>query len=130
MVRSGIPRHVKRDREASMHYSNFAARIFSPALIVSALSALHAQPARTIIDQAAEALGGSERVRAVKNITLVGYGQYAYPFGGGNITAPPDAPQKYIAANDLRRVYDLEHGRFQQLERPQYAVSVFGSIRP
>src|SRR5262252_10213527 len=117
MVRSGIPRHVKRDREASMHYGNFAARIVSPALLISALSAIHAQPVRTIIDQAAEALGGSERVRAVKNITLIGYGQYAYQFGGGNITGSPDAPQKYIAANDLRRVYDLEHGRFQQLER-------------
>src|SRR5215472_15867732 len=58
-----------------------------------------------------------ERVRSVKNLTLVGYGQYAYQFGGGNITGSPDAPQKYIAANDLRRVYDLEHGRFQQLER-------------
>jgi glyoxylase-like metal-dependent hydrolase (beta-lactamase superfamily II) len=79
----------------------------------------HAQspPARTVIDQAAEALGGAARVRSVKNITLVGYGQYAYMFGGGRITGSPDAPQKYQAANDLRRVYDLEHGRFQQLER-------------
>ena len=58
-----------------------------------------------------------DRVRAVKNLTLVGYGQYAYMFGGGRITGSPDAPEKYQAANDLRRVYDLEHGRFQQLER-------------
>jgi len=78
-----------------------------------------AQPpaARTVIDQAAEALGGVARLRATKNITLAGYGQYAYMFGGGRIAAAPDAPQKYQAANDLRRVYDLEQGRFQQLER-------------
>jgi len=73
--------------------------------------------ARTVVDQAAEALGGAARVESVKNITLVGYGQYAYMFGGGGISGSPDAPQKYQAANDLRRVYDLEHGRFQQLER-------------
>src|SRR5499427_6760926 len=100
-----------------MHHEHFAARTARAFLMVSVLSLLEAQPSRTVINQAAEALGGSERVRAVKNITLIGYGQYAYQFGGGNITGSPDAPQKYIAANDLRRVYDLEHGRFQQLER-------------
>ena len=73
--------------------------------------------ARMVVDEAAKALGGVDRVRSVKNITLVGYGQYAYMFGGGRITGSPDAPEKYQAANDLRRVYDLEHGRFQQLER-------------
>ena len=46
-----------------------------------------------------------------------GYGQYAYQFGGGRITGEPDAPDKYIAANELQRVYDLEHDRFQLLER-------------
>ena len=71
----------------------------------------------SVIKQAAEALGGIDRVRSAKNITLVGYGQYAYMFGGGRISASPDAPEKYQAANDLRRVYDLENGRFQQLER-------------
>ena len=74
-------------------------------------------PARAVVTQAAEALGGTARVRSVRNITLAGFGQYAYMFGGGRITGAPDAPEKYIAANDLRRVYDLEHGRFQQLER-------------
>ena len=81
------------------------------------LHAQQTQSARGVINQAAEALGGTERVRSAKNITLVGYGQYAYMFGGGRVTGSPDAPEKYQAANDLRRVYDLEHGRFQQLER-------------
>jgi glyoxylase-like metal-dependent hydrolase (beta-lactamase superfamily II) len=73
--------------------------------------------ARAVIDQAATALGGAARIRTVNTISMAGYGQYAYMFGGGRITGAPDAPEKYIAANDLRRVYDLEHGRFQQLER-------------
>src|SRR5438067_2953901 len=76
-----------------------------------------AQNAQTVITEAADALGGADRVRALKNTSLYGYGQYAYMFGGGRISASADAPEKYQAANDLRRVYDLEHGRFQQLER-------------
>ena len=75
------------------------------------------QSAAAFVKQGAEALGGMDRVRSTKNITLVGYGQYAYMFGGGRITASPNAPEKYQAANDLRRIYDVENGRFQQLER-------------
>ena len=72
---------------------------------------------RQAIDAAAAALGGADRIGALRNFTLIGYGQYAYQNGGGNITALPDAPLKLIAANDYRRVYDLEHGRTRHLER-------------
>ena len=111
-----------------MHYENLAAGILAASLLVCG-SPVQAQNARAIINQATEALGGAGRVNSVKNITLVGYGRYAYQFGGGNITGSPDAPQKYIASNDLRRVYDLEHGRFQQLERRNMLfpfLAVFG----
>src|SRR5204862_5800936 len=64
-----------------------------------------------------KALGGADKIRAVRNITLHGYGQYAYQMGGGRITGSPDAPEKYMAANDLTRVYDLANGRFQMRER-------------
>src|SRR5215510_9257052 len=37
--------------------------------------------------------------------------------GGGRISGAPEAPEKYMAANDLTRVYDLEHARFQIRER-------------
>src|SRR5688572_8572052 len=73
--------------------------------------------AKDAIDAAAAALGGADRILALRNITLIGYAQYAYQNGGGNITALPGAPQKFIAANDYRRVYDLEHGRMRHLER-------------
>jgi glyoxylase-like metal-dependent hydrolase (beta-lactamase superfamily II) len=78
-----------------------------------------AQPAsaRSIAEAAAKALGGVEKLRAVRNITLHGYAQYAYQMGGGRISGSPDAPEKYMAANELTRVYDLEHGRFQMRER-------------
>jgi hypothetical protein len=69
------------------------------------------------IDATAAALGGADRILALRNVTLIGYAQYAYQNGGGNITALPGAPQKFIAANDYRRIYDLEHGRMRHLER-------------
>jgi glyoxylase-like metal-dependent hydrolase (beta-lactamase superfamily II) len=98
-------------------------RLLSIAAIVAAIGAgqpvagQNADAVRTLVERAAMALGGLERIRAIKNITLNGYGQYAYQFGGGRITGAPDAPEKYMAANEMRRVYDLEHNRFQLAER-------------
>jgi len=73
--------------------------------------------ARDAIDAAAAALGGGDKLRRLRNLTLIGYAQYAYQNGGGNISPLPGAPQKYIAANDYRRVYDLEHGWMLHQER-------------
>jgi len=91
------------------------------AVLTAAIAAQsgHAQTAsaRTVVEGAAKMLGGLERIRAVRNITLHGYGQYAYQMGGGRISGAPDAPEKYMAANDLTRVYDVENGRFQIRER-------------
>jgi len=73
--------------------------------------------ARDAIDATAVALGGADRLRRLRNLTLIGYAQYAYQNGGGNISPLPGAPQKFIAANDYRRVYDVEHGRMLHQER-------------
>jgi glyoxylase-like metal-dependent hydrolase (beta-lactamase superfamily II) len=80
-------------------------------------STVPGQTAVQAIDAAAAALGGATRIRALRNLTLIGYAQYAYQNGGGNISPLPGAPQKFIAANDYRRVYDLEHGRMYHQER-------------
>jgi glyoxylase-like metal-dependent hydrolase (beta-lactamase superfamily II) len=87
------------------------------AATASERSRAQAPSARTVVERAAATLGGVDRIRAVRNVTLHGYGQYAYQMGGGRISAVPDAPEKYMAANDLTRVYDLENGRFQIQER-------------
>lgn len=72
------------------------------------------------IRESAAALGGVERIQSIENVTLIGYGQWAYQYGGGNITGDPNAPQKWGAANDLRRVWDFENDRFQIFERRNY----------
>jgi hypothetical protein len=64
-----------------------------------------------VINRAAEALGGKERILSLKSLTIYGYGQQAYQNGGGNITASPEAPQKWVNVNGLERTIDFEHGR-------------------
>ncbi len=83
----------------------------------SAARASRPAAAVAVVDAAAEALGGANRIRAVRNITAHGYGTYAYHFGGSSITGAVQVPTKQIAANELRRVYDLENDRFQLIER-------------
>jgi glyoxylase-like metal-dependent hydrolase (beta-lactamase superfamily II) len=73
--------------------------------------------AREAIDAAAAALGGAQRLQELRNVTLIGYAQYAYQNGGGNISPLPGAPQKLIAANDYRRIYDLQNRRMLHQER-------------
>jgi glyoxylase-like metal-dependent hydrolase (beta-lactamase superfamily II) len=74
-------------------------------------------PARSLVERTVQAMGGTEKLNAIRNITANGYAQYAYMWGGGRIDGAVEAPEKYVAANDLRRVYDLEHDRFQMQER-------------
>jgi len=47
-----------------------------------------------LVNCAAAALGGKNRLMAVKTLQIVGYGELAYFNGGGNITGHSDAPQK------------------------------------
>src|SRR5688500_1992349 len=68
-------------------------------------------PEMRAVNQMAEALGGRERVLAVKTLRIVGYGELAYQNGGGNITGHPDAPQKWRSVVDYERAIDLEQGR-------------------
>ena len=72
---------------------------------------------RALIVRAAEALGGRDRILALKTLTIEGYGQLAYQNGGGNITSSIDAPQKWIDINDYVRVTDLEHMRTRVRQR-------------
>jgi hypothetical protein len=95
-------------------------------VLTPAIARAQSLSARQIVERAAQALGGADRIRTLKNITLNGYGQYAYMFGGGNITASVDAPMKFQAANDLRRIVDFEHERFAALERRYYQFPFAG----
>ena len=70
-----------------------------------------------LVTRSAEALGGRDRVMAIKTLQIVGWGELAYFQGGGNITGDPSAPQKWQKVLDYRRTIDLEHWRTRVQQR-------------
>ena len=74
-------------------------------------------PELGLVARAATALGGRERVMALKTLQIVGYGELAYMNGGGNISADPAAPQKWQKVLEYTRTIDLEHGRTRVQQR-------------
>src|SRR5918994_5730482 len=74
-------------------------------------------PARQVVTRAADALGGRDRVLALKTLQIIGYGELAYFNGGGNITGAPDAPQKWQKVLEFTRTTDLEHWRTRVQQR-------------
>jgi hypothetical protein len=101
--------------------------------VVFALAAtLYAQsPEARLVDQAATALGGKDKLLSLKSLTIYGYGQLAYQDGGGNITSSPDAPQKWVNIRDSKRSIDLSSPDIQnarmRLEQRQYQDFVFAT---
>src|SRR6187200_1190752 len=70
-----------------------------------------------LVTRAADALGGRDRVMAVKTLQIIGYGELAYFNGGGNIIGDPAAPQKWQKVLEYTRTIDLEHARTRVEQR-------------
>jgi hypothetical protein len=87
--------------------------------------------AADVIARAATALGGRERLLAIKTLTIEGYGQLAYQNGGGNITASPDAPQKWINIQEYSRVIQLEplRTRVRQRQANDFVFAAAANMR-
>src|SRR5436190_4938388 len=91
--------------------------ILTFALASALLAGAQQRQAEDVITRAAEALGGVNRLRSLKTITVAGYGETAYMNGGGNISASADAPQKWISVPEYEKTIDLEHGRMRVRQR-------------
>jgi glyoxylase-like metal-dependent hydrolase (beta-lactamase superfamily II) len=85
--------------------------------LVSVLAGQGASQEAQLVRRAADALGGRDRVLALKTLQIVGYGELAYFNGGGNITGDPDAPQKWQKVLEHTRTIDLEHSRTRVQQR-------------
>ena len=86
---------------------------FLIALVCTA-GAAQAQPAsdaRQVVTRAAEALGGAERIQALRTMRLRGYGHDQYQDGGSLITTEPTAPEKMTIITAYERVIDLANNR-------------------
>jgi hypothetical protein len=96
-------------------------RTWSFALLILACAALIRTQAQgpspaSLVDEAAEALGGKARLMAVRTLTIEGYGQVGQQNGGGNIDASPMAPQKLSNIGGSVRNIDLERGRLRVVQ--------------
>jgi len=79
-------------------------------------------PPRALLEQAAEAMGGLERLRNLDSLVLTGFGQTVSQQGGGNLSPDPHAPQKWQATNAVRRSFDLKSGRalYEDRQAPMF----------
>ncbi len=83
-------------------------------------TALAQQQARDLVEQAAEAMGGVERLQGLENFVLTGFGQYLNQSGGANPSPHPRAPSKWQAANAAERSFDLANERAVNRDRRGY----------
>src|SRR5262245_43465790 len=88
------------------------------ATAVLACTPAHAQEApqaRALLDAAAAAMGGRERIEQLDNVVMTGFGQ-RYNFNG-NTSADPNSPPKWQAVAQSERFFDLDNDRALVRER-------------
>jgi hypothetical protein len=83
----------------------------------SGASAQEGSPARAVLEEAAAAMGGLERLQSLDNVVLTGFGQRVYFQGGGNLTGDEHVPPKWQAVTDAQRTFDLHGERALNQER-------------
>jgi hypothetical protein len=107
------------DKDDAMHKRIvvLATTVGAVVALVMGVAGQGAAPERQVVTRAADALGGRDRVMAVKTLQIVGYGELAYFNGGGNITGDPAAPQKWQKVLEYTRTIDLEHSRTRVQQR-------------
>src|SRR6185295_865405 len=114
-----VVRSCRRPRRIAM-YKGLAVFTLTAAACGAVVTGLAGQGTSSelqLVTRSAAALGGRDRVMALKTLQIVGYGELAYFDGGGNITGDPSAPQKWQKALDYRRTIDLEHWRTRVQQR-------------
>jgi glyoxylase-like metal-dependent hydrolase (beta-lactamase superfamily II) len=94
-----------------------ALAVAASTAVVIGLAGQSIAPGQRLVTRAADALGGRDRVMALKTLQIVGYGELAYFNGGGNITGAADAPQKWQKVLEYTRTTDLEHWRTRVQQR-------------
>lgn len=113
-----------------MKMPNALVRVMLAVLVFAAgSSAAWAQDdrkARGVLEQAAEAMGGLDRLRGLHNVVLTGFGQRVYFQGGGFATGEEHAPPKWQAITDAQRTFDLQNGRALNQERNAFEFPFAG----
>src|SRR5690606_10197302 len=108
--------HYEADgRERRMmvtRYGTLVAAVLTVGLAMTGVAnAQSASSERELVQRAAEALGGAQRIQSIQTLRLRGYGQEAYQDGGSEITTEPAAPEKMTNLTAYERVIDLASDR-------------------
>src|SRR5688572_13629682 len=85
-------------------------------IAVAAAQAQQTSP-HDVLEQAAAAMGGLERLRSLDNLVMTGFGQYVNQQGGSALSPEPRAPLKWTVAHDAERVFDLKNERALNRDR-------------
>jgi hypothetical protein len=101
-------------------FSSVCAAAIVALLFMPGGASAQASDARALIERAAAALGGADAILAVQTLELRGYGAEAYFWGGGNITADPDAMQKWAENPDFSTVWDFAENRYRTQYRHNF----------
>jgi hypothetical protein len=84
-------------------------------LVCTPVRAQNTAPARALLEAAATAMGGRERLEQLDNFVMTGFGQrYA---SNGKISADPNSPPKWQAIATSERYFDLKNARALSRER-------------
>src|SRR5688500_13955521 len=81
------------------------------AVIAMAVAQAQQTSARAVLEQAATAMGGLERLQGLDNLVMTGFGQYVNQQGGSALSPDPRAPLKWTVAHDAERIFDLRNER-------------------
>src|SRR5262245_10464767 len=95
-------------------FSNRLSSLLALLVLSGSVSAQN-NPSRALLEAAAKAMGGLERIRSLDNIVMTGFGQRYNT--NGNLSPDPNSPAKWIAVADAERTFDLRNSRALNQER-------------
>ena len=87
-------------------------------LLINSLSvSAQMMSAQSVLEDAAEAMGGLDRIRNIDSFLMTGFSQTLGQDGGSAPSSHPKAPKKWAAQNDVERYFDLNDQRALQTHR-------------
>jgi glyoxylase-like metal-dependent hydrolase (beta-lactamase superfamily II) len=99
---------------------------FTFAIGAATLQAQSDDAARQAVVDAANAMGGLERIEALSTIRLRGYGHEAYQDGGSEITTERNAPEKMTNLTAYERIIDVP-GERTRVKARMFRAFVFAA---
>jgi metallo-beta-lactamase superfamily protein len=80
------------------------------------------------MDEVARAMGGAEAILGIQTLQADGYGMEAYFWGGGNVTADRDAPQKWAENPNFSSIWDFVNNRYRTQYRHNFLFPFGGTF--